>query len=94
MNPAKPATTPAEKLTRAKLTLMSLGLPYAVGYARRHLSKVDQLELAHIIREKHGVGAAAQAMRVMLFSIESALLELVGMAALDRFQYRAAWEAV
>lgn len=89
MNPNRPAVTPAERLSRARIVLMSLGLPAAVGYARRCLDKSDQLELVAIVKVRYGVARAAEAMRVMQFSIEAALLTLCGHAAVERYAYAA-----
>lgn len=84
MNPSKQAVSAAERLQRAILTLHSIGVAAAVGYARKHLARTQQLYLIDVIKVRGGVEMAAQSMRVLGWTFESALLHLCGPRAVER----------
>lgn len=88
MNPSKPAITPADRLQRAIMTLRTIGVAAAVGYTRRHLTRTQQLYVVDAIRVHHGTEIAAQSMRVLGWTFESALLHLCGARAVERATLR------
>lgn len=89
MNPARHATTPAERIARARMIARTLPVPAVAGYLRRHeLPRVEHLQIALALRDSRGISAAATLMRSLGWTIEAALLTLIGACALERYLNR------
>jgi len=85
MNPARPAVTLADQITRAAIIARSIGSRPAAGYVGRTLSRVDQLTAFQTVQKAAGTRVAAEAMRRCGWTIEAAILVLAGgNAALER----------
>lgn len=86
MNPARKAETRPDQLARARMIARTLPVQSAVGYCQRaEIPRTDQLALALDLRDRRGTHAAATFLRALGWSIECALLTLIGARALERW---------
>lgn len=85
MNPATKAVTRLEQIDRARMIARTLPARSVAGYCRRvELPRVDQLTAAAQIKQHCGAAKAAEVMRALGWSIEAALLTILGPTALER----------
>ena len=84
MNPATKATGTAQQIERATMFARTLGVAPASGYLRRNLGRVDQLTALQAIQRTLGTLTAAQVMCAVGWTIEAAMLTLLGPDGLER----------
>ena len=85
MNPAKPAISRLDQIDRARMIARTLPARSVAGYCRRvELPRVDQLTAVGQIKRHCGAAKAAEVMRALGWSIEAALLTILGPTALER----------